>query len=478
VGFALTVLYIVVTIISPDQFGPEWAGYRPLLFIALITFLVSLRGIFCNEHLRSSIQTYLLIAFIVAIGLSEVANGWIGGVVASWQVFLPSAAVFFFIVANVTSIFRLKILTLATVASCLIVVVEALCGYYAGFHSDMFVLHQNLYSNDEIVGQFSRLRGAGFLNDPNDFAQILLISLSLIFIAWERRQGIANLLIVFVPAALFLWAIYLTHSRGALIGLAVLALMTARKSIGNKASVILVTALVLGMLALDFTGGRGISAVEGADRLEAWANGLELFKSAPLFGVGFGGFTDFSDITAHNSFVLCLAELGLVGSTLWVALLVTTMTSLSRIIRQHEKGKLEQTLEGNMGGAEYSVVWLVGGLPLFREVVPYSDESPTKTAIAAAPGVEARVEPAHQPIVPKHWVVVLRLALVSFITTGWFLSRSYNTTVYLVLGLATATIALQGNVDELHIQSRWVSFTLAVEALAIIFVYGIVRLRQ
>ena len=78
------------------------------------------------------------------------------------------------------------------------------------------------------------------------------------------------------------------------------------------------------MLALDFTGGRGISASNGADRLEAWANGLEMFKSAPLFGIGFNGFTDLYEITAHNSFVLCLAELGLLGSTLWLAMLVTT----------------------------------------------------------------------------------------------------------------------------------------------------------
>ena len=34
--------------------------------------------------------------------------------------------------------------------------------------------------------------------------------------------------------------------------------------------------------------------------------------------------------TAHNSFVLCLAELGLVGTTLWVALLVTSITSLNK----------------------------------------------------------------------------------------------------------------------------------------------------
>src|ERR1700682_4357662 len=62
-----------------------------------------------------------------------------------------------------------------------------------------------------------------------------------------------------------------------------------------------------------------------------------MFKSAPLFGIGFNGFTEFLDITAHNSFVLCLAELGLLGSTLWMALLVTTTAGLNRIIGPQKK---------------------------------------------------------------------------------------------------------------------------------------------
>jgi O-antigen ligase len=464
-------------ILSPEQFGPKWTAYHPLLFLSVITFLFSLPNIFSNIHLRSSIQTYLLLAFIVAIALSEVANGWIGGVVASWQVFLPSAAVFFFTVANVTSIHRLKILTLAAIAACLVLVVEALCGYYGGFQSEIFVLHQNLYSQDEVVGQVTRLRGAGFLNDPNDFAQILLMAAPLILIAWRRGRIVANSIFVLVPTAVLFWALYLTHSRGALISLAVLALVVGRKRMGTTASVVLTTLLILAMFALDFTGGRGISVVEGGDRLEAWASGLEMFKSAPLFGIGFGNFTDFSDITAHNSFILCLAELGLLGATLWVALLVTTMTSLSRIIRQQEKGKEEPMHEGNVGGEEYSVGWLVGDLPLFQEIVPCSDESSITTAIAEASDVEPQIDRANPSIVPKHWFVIMRLALVSFIATGWFLSRSYNTTMYLVLGLSTAAIALHGRSIESRIPSRWLSFTLAAEAGAFIFIYGIVSLR-
>jgi putative inorganic carbon (HCO3(-)) transporter len=469
VGFALTVLYVVVTIISPEQFGPEWAKYHALMFLAVITFLFSVPSILTNRQLRSSIQTYLIVAFIIAIAISEITNGWIGGVVASWQVFLPSAAVFFFIVANVTSVHRLKVIAFATVVSCVAVVIEALCGYYGGFHGDMFVLRQSLYSTDEeVVGQLARLRGAGFLNDPNDLGQILLIALPLVFIVWKERRRINNSLMVYLPAVLLLWAVYLTHSRGALVALALIVLMVARKTMGDKTSVILVSALVLGLLAMDFTGGRGISTSEGAGRLEAWATGLELFKSAPLFGIGFGSFTDFNDITAHNSFVLCLAELGIVGSTLWVASLVTTMTSLNGIIARQEKRALMPPAADKVEPEEAIA---------FGECVTSPQELLATNEDTPVPNIDLAVQTAHQPDVPLYWVEAMRIALVSFVATGWFLSRGYKTPMYLVLGLATATIGLHGSAHKSRGPSRWVAVTVTIEGLAIVFLYGIVRLR-
>src|SRR5271155_3357382 len=143
-GFALTILYIVVTIISPEQFGKEWASYHVVTYLAGITALASLPSMATYSYWKTSIQTYLLVGFIVAIALSQVAHGWLGGVAEGLRTFLPSAAVFFFLVVNVTTVRRLKIMTLAAVGSCLVLTVEALCGYYAGFQGEMFVLLTNI----------------------------------------------------------------------------------------------------------------------------------------------------------------------------------------------------------------------------------------------------------------------------------------------------------------------------------------------
>src|ERR1700682_4584923 len=145
-GFALTIVYIVATIISPDHSGKEWASYHAVTYLAGITALASLPSMATYSYWKTSVQTYLLVAFIIAIALSQVVHGWLGGVIESWHTFLPSAAVFFFIIVNVTTIRRLRIVTLAAVASCLAVAVEALCGYYAGYQGEMFILQNNIYS--------------------------------------------------------------------------------------------------------------------------------------------------------------------------------------------------------------------------------------------------------------------------------------------------------------------------------------------
>jgi hypothetical protein len=91
---------------------------------------------------------------------------------------------------------------------------------------------------------------------------------------------------------------------------------------------------------------------------------------------------------------------------------------------------------------------------------------------------EPRIEAVHSPNVPQQWMVAIRLALVAFVTTSWFLSRSYTTTMYLVLGLATAAVALQRNESESHNRGHWVLSTLVLEVMIIALIYCLVRLRH
>jgi len=66
-----------------------------------------------------------------------------------------------------------------------------------------------------------------------------------------------------------------------------------------------------------------------------------------MFGVGPGQFNEHHFLTAHNSFVLTLAELGFVGMFLFVSVLYITVKSLVVGIRDL----------ANVPGAEVAQVW-------------------------------------------------------------------------------------------------------------------------
>ena len=534
-GLALTIVYIVLTIISPTQFGPAWANYHALVYLAIITALFSLPSVLSRSSLLYTVQTYLLLAFIFVVGFSQIANHWLGGALDAWLRFLPSVAVFFFIVANVTTVRRLKILIFAWFAACLGLVAEALLGWYHGFLGGTFVLKMMLGAENQ--QQLLRLRAVGFLNDPNDFSQMLIIIIALLFIAWRQGRILSNTAFVLAPAAVLLWAIYLTHSRGALLGLAVLGLMAGYKRLGKVPALVLSGTLGLGLMALDFTGGRAIDPSAGADRLELWAEGLEMFKHSPIFGVGFGNFTDLAPNTAHNSFILPLAELGIIGATIFVAVLVTTTLDLNRLIalREHPLAAVDsstqvpaasdpslaaepapalafdlpeapfpyETPPDNIlascvepyspaelperlpvGVARFDEEPTVGGLHYKAassdETFPFAPEWPPPDEPGSSPAPTPQPETAStpEPVAPGNHLPVIRAALVTFMSTGWFLSRTYDATFYLVLGVAVAAIGLEPAAAQPRDQRRWMAYTLGVEAFLIAFIYLVVRLRH
>jgi len=91
-------------------------------------------------------------------------------------------------------------------------------------------------------------------------------------------------------------------------------------------------ALLAGPAAAFALGSRSGAAADMSTQLryEAWAAGLEMFKSSPLFGVGHRMFGEVHYMTAHNSYVLTLAELGMPGMFLFICLLVLTIKMLWR----------------------------------------------------------------------------------------------------------------------------------------------------
>jgi O-antigen ligase len=62
-------------------------------------------------------------------------------------------------------------------------------------------------------------------------------------------------------------------------------------------------------------------------RLEAWYHGIQMAMSNPIFGIGKAQCVEVHGRTAHNSYILIAAELGIPGYSLWGGALIFTVLS-------------------------------------------------------------------------------------------------------------------------------------------------------
>jgi hypothetical protein len=308
---------------------------------------------------------------------------------------------------------------------------------------------------------FIRIRAVGYLADPNDFAQFMLITFPLITLAWEKGKKLRNFFLVLVPCGLLVYGIYLTRSRGALLALTVLLILFMSKRVPLWVSVASGAGLFVAMKVFGFTGGRDVSVNAGSERIDLWGIGLHLFRTSPLWGVGYGKFGDFAFLTAHNSFILCLAEVGLIGYTCWLATIVIAFLQLNEMARVPvaavpEEKKAEPEVSFHKRYARKEPV----KLPFARKKIEERDATEDNERV-------------------RRWAVTLRFSLIAFLVTGWFLSRTYTVTLYVILGLTAALsqLAKESPRAEEKPEERpnWIWITAAAEVATIVVLYAIVR---
>jgi len=203
-----------------------------------------------------------------------------------------------------------------------------------------------------------RIRYRGELQDPNEVSLAMTAGALSLLIAFARRKRTAGATAACIAGiVLVLATILMSQSRGGLLSaFLVFGIYIVRRF--GLWTMIPAAALALPVLLL---GGRSGAAADVSTQLryEAWATGLQLFKQYPLFGVGPGQFNEHHFLTAHNSFVLTLTELGFVGMFLFVSILYITIKSLVVGIRDLAK----------VPGAEVAQVWGMALLASFAGII-------------------------------------------------------------------------------------------------------------
>ena len=404
-GFALSILYFITYYITPTVIFGSLAEYRLQLVFALVLIIVSIPAVLRTSLLKAP-QTPALAGLAIASFLSMlIGASWAGGGVNVILVFIPNAFAFFMVYLHCGSKRKLQIVVLMMLFVCLFVIVQGAVEYRHGLpQGEAAASHdsENSYWIGMSNSQFEwvyRLKGKGEIADPNDFAQVIACTLPLMFFFWKPKKKVRNFFFVLVPVGVLIWGAYITHSRGGMLGLLAIIIVALRRRIGTIRAVILAVLLFVGASATNFTGGRDISASAGEDRTVLWGDGLQLLKSHPLFGVGFGQMPEYFGHTAHNSIVVCAAELGLFGLFFWSMFLIPSIRDAAVVGYQRAPDK--------------------------HPVIPSDLSYPVEPAAANIPD-EAEL---------ARFARLLILSFTGFLVTGWFLSRSFVLTLFLLGGL-------------------------------------------
>ncbi|MCE9576187.1 MAG: O-antigen ligase family protein [Deltaproteobacteria bacterium] len=172
-----------------------------------------------------------------------------------------------------------------------------------------------------------RIRYRGELQDPNEVALVVTAGGATLLIAFALRRRNAPWTIgAMIGVPLVVWCVLASQSRGGIVAMALVGGAYFVKKIG-PAGIGIGAGLAVPMMALAGRSG------EDADmstqlRYEAWDAGLDMFKHSPIFGVGTRQYGDYFFLTAHNSYVLTLAEMGMIGMVLFVSVLVLNVKML------------------------------------------------------------------------------------------------------------------------------------------------------
>jgi len=338
---------------------------------------------------RREIMPYLMVGLFAAIPLSHLAHSFLSAAVEGAQDFGKTFLLFSLIVLNVNTTARLR--TVCRILCLGIVVISINCWlqWFTGAGLNGWT---PLYSRHRVEGVLvytARVRYFGIFADPNDTAQVLVSMLPLALIVSKSRNSAPRVALFVFLLGIVCVSVKFTNSRSGFLGFTAATLSLLRVRIGSyRFPLYTGLALLLVLLLVPSRFSKGVTDRSAYARTQYWADVNRVFKRNPLFGVGYGHITRYveNERSVHSSYVNCYGDLGLVGYTFWLGLVATA---------------------------------IVGAWQLSTVVPDTEDDAYLKCAGRA-----------------------LLSSLLGFAVPAFFLSRSYNTTLFTLLALAAAGIRM------------------------------------
>lgn len=425
--YVLMIAYVLLVLIRPQDY-PAWMAsmstwyvQQTVLGAAAVMWLLSSRKTF------SAPQYWLLGVFLIVLMVSNIANGWLGGALVQLTKFAPVVMAFIVLSNAIRSPARMRAFMAVFSLGAAVLAVHGIDQAQTGVGWTGMGLSQG-----------TRIQYVGIFSDPNDLGMLFVTCLPMAMYLGLRKQSAVVLRLFWLAiAGVLVFATYLTNSRGALVALVALLCVYLWRTRGIFAAGALGAAAAAGAVVLPSRLQQlSVSEASAAGRVDTWYEGMHMFFSRPIFGIGADSYSDMYHLTAHNSYVLVLAETGIIGFTVWLAFVGYCFRMVLVVLGQ--RGRVP------------------GALP---------DATPD-------PRVEAQWHD------DRAATFALLLALFGFFVAAFFLSRSYVVTLYLLAALVVG--------HYLELRRRWPSlpdFRLSrdvvrwavISPVAIVCLYGVVK---
>jgi putative inorganic carbon (hco3(-)) transporter len=356
--FALLLVFLLLLFANLPLMFPALAALAPAQGVAVAALLLLFfeRTVSRQPFRLVWPESHVLLAFLAVAGLSCLFALWTGYAVANTLLVVRYVAIYFLLVDTVASWGRLMAVYGVLAAGALFPTLGA--------------IHNSQIHN---LVEGSRVAWIGIFSSPNDLAFAMTVLFPLVLALALAVSGWRRLLLLGV-AATQAAAIFLSYSRGGLLGFSVVLLLCllgwAARWVRLPALAILALA-VFAWLPTYWGREQGFSDLRDdptvQERLDTIVAGWRMFEDRPLLGVGPGcsevGWPIYAphpeiaqdNLHVHNTYVQALGETGLLGFLLFALLLgcgVVKAHRLARVWRRHGERpfRLVSALEISLAG--------------------------------------------------------------------------------------------------------------------------------
>lgn len=348
-------------------FGPQYIwwwnfqGLRVSLIIALCTIagiaLKYSRGEYDFSTLKTKLNAWMLVlwlAIVVSYYMGAYSGLYFGS--QSDRLFSITNTIFFFYFCaslEIDDISKLRYL----------MIVFAVSTIYLTYWANSQYLNQawSQFNSGRLMGPSSPL--GAIYKDENAFAMLFVAGTPFIYyLGWQFKRIWMRLgLWLIIPLA---WhAIFLTGSRGGLLGIGIVVLSMVFLS---KRRMMAIPLLLVFLVFFQWQAGNvmqqrsdAIVDIEGensaGDRITAWKGGAQMLMEHPLTGVGLGNFVvaipDFAEsrkMVAHNTAVQFFAESGFFAGTAYLMLIFLFFRAAKEIrgwCREHRELDISASID-------------------------------------------------------------------------------------------------------------------------------------